>query len=137
MEVPEDQVSLYGIATVEPGERPGEHLVTGLVEKPDPTDAPSNLAVIGRYVLPGSIFDVLEGLPPGRGGEIQLTDALEHLAADEPIVGLTLDVPRYDTGDKLGYLKANVAFALRRDDLGPALRTWLVELLAEGDGDGA
>jgi UTP--glucose-1-phosphate uridylyltransferase len=137
MEVPEDQVSLYGIATVEPGERPGEHLVTGLVEKPDPTDAPSNLAVIGRYVLPGSIFDVLEGLPPGRGGEIQLTDALEHLAADEPIVGLTLDVPRYDTGDKLGYLKANVAFALRRDDLGPALRTWLVDLLAEGDGDGA
>ena len=138
MEVPDDQVSLYGIATVEPGERPGEHLVTGLVEKPDPADAPSNLAVIGRYVLPGSIFGVLEALPPGRGGEIQLTDALEQLAAEEPIVGLTLDVDRFDTGDKLGYVQANVAFALAREDLGPPLREWLTELLADGAGpDGA
>jgi UTP--glucose-1-phosphate uridylyltransferase len=93
--------------------------------------------VIGRYVLPGSIFGVLEDLPPGRGGEIQLTDALEVLAAEEPIVGLLLDEPRYDTGDKLGYLQANVAFALRRDDIGPALRDWLVELLAEDAEDGA
>jgi len=134
MEVPDDQVSLYGIATVEPGERPGEHLVTGLVEKPDPADAPSNLAVIGRYVLPGSVFGVLEDLPAGRGGEIQLTDALERMAAEDPVVGLTLDEPRYDTGDKLGYLQANVAFALRRDDVGPALRSWLVGLLADGPG---
>ncbi|MFP4235208.1 MAG: UTP--glucose-1-phosphate uridylyltransferase [Nitriliruptoraceae bacterium] len=134
MEVPADQVSLYGIATVTPGERPGEHLVTGLVEKPDPEEAPSNLAVIGRYVLPGSIFAVLEDLPPGRGGEIQLTDALERIAADEPIVGLTLDEPRFDTGDKLGYLQANIAFALQRADLGPALRSWLVDLLAQGSG---
>jgi UTP--glucose-1-phosphate uridylyltransferase len=137
MEVPEDQVSMYGIATVEPGEGPGEHLVTGLVEKPDPADAPSNLAVIGRYVLPGSVFAVLEELPPGRGGEIQLTDALEVLAAEEPIVGLTLDVPRFDTGDKLGYLQANVEFALRRADLGPPLRAWLTELLAAGDDHGS
>ncbi len=132
MEVPEEQVGLYGVATVEPGERSDEHLVTGLVEKPDPADAPSNLAVIGRYVLPGSIFQVLEDLPPGRGGEIQLTDALEVMAAEEPIVGLTLDVPRFDAGDKLGYLQANVEFALRRPDLGPQLRAWLVERLADG-----
>lgn len=133
MEVPEEQVGLYGIATVQPGEREGEHLISGLVEKPDAADAPSNLAVIGRYVLPGSIFGVLEDLPPGRGGEIQLTDALEVMAAEEPIVGLTLDVPRFDAGDKLGYLQANVAFALRRPDLGPPLRAWLEDLLAGDD----
>ncbi len=131
MEVPEDQVNMYGIATVEPGERPGEHRVTGLVEKPDPADAPSNLAVIGRYVLPGSIFPVLRELPPGRGGEIQLTDALEQLAAEEPIVGLALDDKRFDAGDRLGYLQANVELALRREDLGPPLLAWLRELLAD------
>ncbi len=136
LEVQPEQASMYGIATVEPGEQPGEHLISGLVEKPDPADAPSNLAVIGRYVLPGTIFSVLEDLPPGRGGEIQLTDALEHLAADEPIVGLTLDVPRFDTGDRLGYLQANVELALRRADLAPALVPWLRELLHRiDDGD--
>ena len=137
MEVPDDQVDMYGIATVEPGERPGEHRVTGLVEKPDPADAPSNLAVIGRYVLPGSIFPVLRDLPPGRGGEIQLTDALEQLAAEEPIIGLTLDDKRFDAGDRLGYLQANVELALRREDLGPPFLAWLRELLADTDADGS
>ena len=129
MEVDERHAGLYGIATVQPGEEPGEHLITGTVEKPDPADAPSNLALIGRYVLPGSIFGVLEDQPPGAGGEIQLTDALARMAEKEPIVGLTLDVPRFDTGDKLGYLQANVELALRRPDLAPGLVSWLRELL--------
>ena len=133
LEVDERHAGLYGIATVEPGERPGEHLITGTVEKPDPAEAPSNLAVVGRYVLPGSIFGVLEDLPPGRGGEIQLTDALGHMAAEEPIVGLVLDVPRYDCGDKLGYLQANVELALRRPDLAPHLVDWLRVLLERID----
>jgi UTP--glucose-1-phosphate uridylyltransferase len=133
MEVPPEQVSMYGVATVEAGERDGEYQVTGLVEKPDVADAPSNLAVIGRYVLPGSIFPILRDLPPGRGGEIQLTDALEAMAANEPIVGLRLDDPRHDTGDKLGFLKATVDLAAQREDLGPEFVAWLRTWLAERD----
>jgi UTP--glucose-1-phosphate uridylyltransferase len=133
MEVPPDQTGMYGVATVEPGERDGEFRITGLVEKPDPAEAPSNLAVIGRYVLPGTIFEVIRDTPPGRGGEIQLTDALQQLAAQEPLVGMRLDDPRYDTGDKLGFLKATVRLAADRDDLGPDLVSWLREWIAERD----
>lgn len=129
LEVPWDQVSLYGSATVAPGEQPGEMLITDLVEKPPPEEAPSNLCVIGRYVLPPTAFEVLRRTPPGRGGEIQLTDALKLMAEDEPIVGVIVDVPRFDTGDRLGYLQACVELALRRDDIGPTLRDWLRELL--------
>jgi UTP--glucose-1-phosphate uridylyltransferase len=134
MEVPPDQVSLYGVATVEDGDRDGEFRVTGLVEKPSAEEAPSNLAVIGRYVLPGSIFEALRDTKPGRGGEIQLTDALQAMAEDEPIVGLRLDAPRHDTGDKLGFLKATVELAAIREDLGPPFVAWLREWLAEQDG---
>jgi UTP--glucose-1-phosphate uridylyltransferase len=133
MEVPPDQVSLYGIATVEDGDRDGEYRITSLVEKPPTDEAPSNLAVIGRYVLPGSIFPILRDTPPGRGGEIQLTDALQAMAADEPIVGLRLDDPRHDTGDKLGFLKATVELAAGREDLGPDFVAWLRTWLAERD----
>jgi UTP--glucose-1-phosphate uridylyltransferase len=133
MEVPPEQVSLYGVATVEEGERDGEFRVTGLVEKPSVEEAPSNLAVIGRYVLPGAIFPILRDTPPGRGGEIQLTDALQTMAADEPIVGLRLDDARHDTGDKLGFLKATVELAARREDLGPDFLAWLRGWLAERD----
>jgi UTP--glucose-1-phosphate uridylyltransferase len=133
MEVPADQVSLYGIATVEDGERDGEFRITGLVEKPPVDESPSNLAVIGRYVLPGSIFGILRTTQPGRGGEIQLTDALQTMAADEPIIGLRLDEPRHDTGDKLGFLKATVELAADREDLGPEFLTWLRTWLAERD----
>lgn len=131
LEVPRDDVSLYGIATASeiPGE-PGRYRVTDLVEKPERADAPSNLAVIGRYVLPPGIFDVLEETPPGRGGEIQLTDALETLAADEPIVGVILEGVRHDAGDKLGYLQAIVATAAAREDLGPDFLAWLEAFLA-------
>jgi UTP--glucose-1-phosphate uridylyltransferase len=133
LRVSPEQASLYGVATVEPGEREGEYLISDLVEKPDPADAPSDLAVIGRYVLPGSIFEVLRRTPPGRGGEIQLTDALKLMAHEEPIIGLELDVPRYDTGDKLGYLQANVELAADREDLGPEFVAWLRTWLAERD----
>ncbi|GGI03641.1 UTP--glucose-1-phosphate uridylyltransferase GalU [Egicoccus halophilus] len=133
MEVPHDQVHLYGVADVEAGERDGEFTIRRLVEKPDPADAPSNLIVVGRYVLPGSIFDVLRDTPPGSGGEIQLTDALETMAAEEPIVGIRLDDERYDTGDKLGFLKATVQLAAKRDDLGDEFVAWLRDWLAEQD----
>ena len=137
MEVPDDEVGLYGVASVEPGGDGDERRITDLVEKPDPGEAPSNLAVIGRYVLPGSVFDVLRHLPPGRGGEIQLTDALQRMAAEEPIVGLVLREPRYDAGDKLGYLKANIELAAHREDLGPELLAWLRDWLPTAGGPGA
>jgi UTP--glucose-1-phosphate uridylyltransferase len=122
-----DQLAQYGVVDAVPGEREGEVLIRDLVEKPAPGTAPSDLAVIGRYVLPGTIFDVLRSTEPGRGGEIQLTDALRTLAVDTPIVGLVLDEPRHDAGDKLGFLTATLAFAARRPDVGPDLVAWLRE----------
>lgn len=135
MEVPESEVHLYGVADARPTDVDGEYTIHGLVEKPDPADAPSNLIVVGRYVLPGAIFDVLRDTPPGRGGEIQLTDALQTLAAQEPIVGVRLDDARYDTGDKLGFLQATVQLAAARDDLGPEFLAWLRTWVADRDDD--
>lgn len=133
LEVDPEQVHLYGCAAVEPfaGED-DEVRVTALVEKPDVADAPSNLAVIGRYVLNPAVFDVLDRTEPGRGGEIQLTDALATLAsmpAEEGggVYGVVFRGRRYDTGDRLDYLKAVVQIAVDRPDLGPDLRSWLVE----------
>ena len=126
-----DQLAQYGVVDAVPGERDGEVLVRDLVEKPAVGTAPSDLAVIGRYVLPGSIFEVLRTTTPGRGGEIQLTDALRTLAADQPIIGIVLDEPRHDAGDKLGFLTATLAFAARRPDLGPDLVAWIREHLDE------
>lgn len=125
MEVPRDQVHLYGVADAKETDEPGVFEISGLVEKPPVEDAPSNLIVIGRYVLPGQIFDVLENTPRGRGGEIQLTDALQALASDEPIIGVRLDEGRYDAGDKLGYLKANVEFAAEHPEIGDDFLAWL------------
>ena len=133
MEVPEEQVHLYGVAATEPGEADDEVRVTGLVEKPDPADAPSNLIVIGRYVLTPDIFSILERTPPGKGGEVQLTDALQTQAEQEPIVGVRLDAPRYDTGDKLGFLKATVQLAAERDDFGDEFVQWLRTWVAGRD----
>jgi UTP--glucose-1-phosphate uridylyltransferase len=129
MEVPEDQVHLYGVVTAEETDEDGVYSVTDLVEKPDASEAPSDLAVIGRYVLPGEIFDVLEETPRGRGNEIQLTDALKTMAEDEPIVAVRFDGVRHDVGDKLGFLKATVMMALERDDVGPDFRAWLTEFV--------
>ena len=139
------RLAQYGVVDASPGEREGEVLIRDLVEKPAPGTAPSDLAVIGRYVLPGSIFEVLRRTGPGRGGEIQLTDALRALAAERPIVGVVLDEPRHDAGEKLGFLTATLAFAARRPDLGPDLVAWLHGHLADleqrahdaGKGDGA
>lgn len=133
MEVPHDQVHLYGVADVEPGDRDGEFRINRLVEKPPADEAPSNLIIVGRYVLPGAIFDVLRDTPPGRGNEIQLTDALQTMAADEPIVGIRLDAERHDTGDKLGFVKATVQLAAQRDDLGPEFLAWLRGWITEQD----
>jgi UTP--glucose-1-phosphate uridylyltransferase len=124
-EVPKESVSLYGCAAVE-GDPGGDTVrITGLVEKPPVEEAPSNLAIIGRYVLAPSVFDVLRETPPGRGGEIQLTDALATLMTTEPVHGVVFRGRRYDTGDRLDYLKAVVQLAAERDDLGPPLLDWL------------
>lgn len=131
MPVPEEQVHLYGVVSpVDEGED-GVHHVDDLVEKPDPRDAPSNLAVIGRYVLTPDIFEALAETEPGRGGEIQLTDALRTLAGREPIVALEFTGARHDVGDKLGFLKATVALAADRPDLGPEFVPWLEGFLEE------
>ena len=135
MEVDPNDISSYGCAAVETVEDENFVRVTDLVEKPKVKDAPSNLAVIGRYVLDPAVFDVLERTAPGRGGEIQLTDALLELAAmpAEDGGGVTAVIfrgRRYDTGDKLSYLKAVIELACQREDLGPDLREWLNEFTA-------
>lgn len=128
MEVDPGAIQMYGAAAVEPGDDDSTVTVTGLVEKPAVEDAPSNLAVIGRYVLPSSVFEILERTKPGKGGEIQLTDALQEMAADSDgpgVVGVIFRGRRYDTGDRADYIKAIVQLAVDRDDLGPELRPWL------------
>ena len=131
-EVPRETISNYGVISGEPVHHNGEsdrlYQLSDLVEKPTAAAAPSNLAVIGRYILEPEIFDALCSTPPGAGGEIQLTDALRALLRHRPIYGYRFDGNRYDAGDKLGFLKATVEFALRRDDLGPAFRQYLKSL---------
>lgn len=134
MEVDPAQISAYGCADVTAVEGEDYVKVNALVEKPSVEDAPSNLAVIGRYVLHPRVFDVLEETAPGRGNEIQLTDALETLAvADGPGSGVHAVVfrgRRYDTGDKLSYLQAVISLASEREDIGPELLPWLKEFMA-------
>jgi UTP--glucose-1-phosphate uridylyltransferase len=129
LEVDPSIAHLYGIATVETTDEDDVVRVTGLVEKPDAGTAPSNLAIIGRYVLRPEIFDVLENTAPGKGGEIQLTDALQALATGPEwtggVFGVVFRGRRYDTGDRLDYLKAIVQLASDREDLGPDFRPWL------------
>jgi len=133
MEVDPEHIHLYGVASVESTDGNGIVKVDGLVEKPKAEDAPSNLAVIGRYVLSPSVFEILERTEPGKGGEIQLTDALQELAADPDgpgVYGVVFRGRRYDTGDRVDYIKAIVQLAADRDDLGPALRPWFKEFAA-------
>ncbi len=138
MQVPREQTGMYGCAAVDEAASDGDVVrVTGLVEKPDPSEAPSDLAIIGRYVLHPAVFDVLERTEPGRGGEIQLTDALQVLAGADPadgggVHGVVFRGRRYDTGDRLDYLKAVIRIASDRDDLGPDLREWLEGYVARG-----
>lgn len=128
MEVDPSVANLYGIATVEPTDHDDVVKITGLVEKPATGTAPSNLAVIGRYVLQPEVFGILETTEPGSGGEIQLTDALNALAGGAiagGVYGVVFTGRRYDTGDRLDYLKAIVQVATSRDDLGPDFLAWL------------
>jgi UTP--glucose-1-phosphate uridylyltransferase len=135
LEVDPAQSHLYGCAAVETTEDGDVVKVTGLVEKPAPGDAPSNYAVIGRYVLDPGIFDVLRRTEPGRGGEIQLTDALQTQAVDEtlcgPVHGVLFTGRRYDTGDRSDYLRAIVRLACEREDLGPEFRAWLRDFVRD------
>jgi UTP--glucose-1-phosphate uridylyltransferase len=128
-EVPRESISNYGVISGTPLQHNGEpdrlYQLSDMVEKPAAEAAPSNLAVIGRYILEPEIFDLLAATTPGAGGEIQLTDALRALLRQRPVYGLRFEGKRYDAGDKLGFLKATVEFALRREDLGPAFRQYL------------
>ncbi len=124
MEVPQENTSSYGIIT--PGASRGVLTeVTGLVEKPAPEDAPSRLAVVGRYIIEPGVFDELARMERGAGGEIQLTDSLARRIGKAPFSGLAFSGTRYDCGSKLGFLQANIAFALDRDDLSGDLSNWL------------
>jgi UTP--glucose-1-phosphate uridylyltransferase len=131
MEVDPEEVSLYGCAAIEATEADDVALITDLVEKPARDVAPSNWAVIGRYVCDPAVFDVLRDTPPGRGGEIQLTDALMTLAAKGEVRGVLFRGRRYDTGNKLDYLRTVVQFACDRPDLAEEFMPWLREFLAE------
>ncbi len=127
MEVPAGQEHLYGVVA---GERIGDVVrVTDMVEKPAPGTAPSRLAIVGRYVLPPEIWPILAATGPGKGGEIQLTDALLGLAREHGLVAATLEGTRHDAGDRLGYLRANLMYALKRPDLADGVRALCREIV--------
>ncbi len=134
LEVDPDSIHLYGAAEIEETDDPDVVRITGLVEKPAKEVAPSNYAVIGRYVIKPEVFEVLHRTEPGKGGEIQLTDALMEMAGDVEgtggVYGVVFRGRRYDTGDKLDYIKAVIQLASDREDLGADLRPWLVEFAA-------
>jgi UTP--glucose-1-phosphate uridylyltransferase len=137
MEVPPDQVSSYGCVAMKPTDTEDVVAVTDLVEKPDPGEAPSNWIIIGRYVCDPAVFDVLRKTPPGRGGEIQLTDALKTLARTDRgtgadgggVHGVLFRGRRYDTGNKLEYLRTLIHFACERPDIAPEFVPWLRDFL--------
>jgi UTP--glucose-1-phosphate uridylyltransferase len=128
-EVPRSKTGAYGIVDVEPAAQPGSNnrlfKIRELVEKPDPADAPSTLAITGRYLLPPEIFDCLERTKPGRGGEIQLTDALRLLAHESGLYAYVYEGKSYDAGDKLGFLKATVELGLENKEFGGEFRDYL------------
>ena len=128
--VPENEVSSYGIVS---GKQIDERVVkvNDMVEKPDIDKAPSNTAILGRYIITPAIFSHLENIPPGKNGEIQLTDALKSLMKEEAIYAYHFIGKRYDVGNRMGFLKATVEFALERDDLKDEFRAWLKQLLKD------
>ena len=136
MRVPVETISLYGCPAVVDTDTDDVVTITDLIEKPDVESAPSDFAVIGRYLLDPAVFDVLKSTQPGRGGEIQLTDALRTLAtmpteAGGGVHGYVFHGRRYDTGDRLSYLQAVITLATERDDIGPDLRAWLADFTAD------
>jgi UTP--glucose-1-phosphate uridylyltransferase len=132
-EVPHEDTEKYGIVQ---SDKVAEHLsrISSIVEKPSPAEAPTNLAVVGRYILTPRIFDLLEGIPRGAGGEIQLTDAIAALLKEEQVLAYQFTGKRYDCGSKLGYLQANVEYALQHPELGEDFSRYLQERFGE---DGA
>ena len=134
MEVPKDRISAYGVVAAEPVEGHDGRLfrITDMVEKPKAEEAPSNLAIIGRYVLTADIYKAIETTGPGAIGEIQLTDGIRHLSKFRPVYGYKFEGKRHDAGDKLGFLKATVEFALKREDLGGPFREYLKTMAANG-----
>ena len=123
-QVPEEEIRKYGIIAADKiADR--IYKIRGLVEKPEPKDAPSNLGIVGRYILTPDIFGILRRTPLGKSGEIQLTDGLQLLLEQQPIYGYEFEGIRYDTGNPLGLIKASIDIALRRDDIGPQLRDYL------------
>lgn len=135
LEVDPSQIHLYGSADFQLTEDSDVVKITELVEKPEPGTAPSNFAIVGRYVLNPAIFDILETLPAGRGGEIQLTDALQvqvtDVSANGGVMGVVLNGRRYDTGNKIEYIKSVIELSLAREDLAPALTPWLKEFVSK------
>ena len=129
--VPQEKVSAYGIVAGKQTDNPRLMRVADMVEKPAVEEAPSRMAVLGRYIIKPQIFDILEKTQPGKGGEIQLTDALKVLARQDAVYAYDFEGQRYDVGDKLGFLKATVEFALRREDLGASFRSYLKELIGK------
>ncbi|HEV8563828.1 MAG TPA: UTP--glucose-1-phosphate uridylyltransferase GalU [Actinomycetota bacterium] len=127
-EVSRDEISLYGAIKPEPVEDDLVRVVS-IVEKPEPDEAPSNLAATGRYVFTPEIFAALRETKPGRGGEIQLTDAINMLAQEQAVYAYVFDHGRYDVGNKLDYLKATVELAIERADVGPEFRRWLADIV--------
>jgi UTP--glucose-1-phosphate uridylyltransferase len=126
-EVPREKTASYGVIT--PGAADGRLTeVRGLVEKPKPEDAPSNLAVVGRYILQPEIMRILDDKETGAGGEIQLTDAMAKLIGRQPFHGLTFQGDRHDCGDKVGFVIANLALSLQREDVAPAVRAYIADL---------
>jgi UTP--glucose-1-phosphate uridylyltransferase len=129
-EVPAERVHMYGVVGV--GESKGKAFrITGMVEKPKRDDAPSNLSITGRYILQPQIFELLEKQAAGAGGEIQLTDAMVALARAQPFYGLKFEGRSFDCGSKIGFLTANVAYALERPDIAPDFRAELARVLGE------
>jgi UTP--glucose-1-phosphate uridylyltransferase len=132
MEVPHEDTGRYGVIASEPSNDPLDHgrlhKVSGLVEKPKPAEAPSNLAIIGRYVLTPKIFDKLEQTQRGAGGEIQLTDAIQALMEEQQVFAYEFEGTRYDAGTTMGWLKASVELALQKPELAREFRTYLADL---------
>jgi UTP--glucose-1-phosphate uridylyltransferase len=127
MEVPKEDVSKFGICA---GKELADRLIdlNAMVEKPELKDAPSRNAIVGRYILTPDIFEILENQTPGKGGEIQLTDALAKLMKSQGVLGYNFEGERYDAGDKFGFLQANIAYAMKRADIAPRLREYMAKM---------
>lgn len=128
--VAKEAIHKYGIVAPAQGLEQGRCPIASLVEKPAAEEAPSNLAILGRYIITPALFDILDATKPGKGNEIQLTDALNTLAAQETMTACVFSGRRYDVGDQLGFIEANIEFGLKRQDIGPALAAYLKDLAA-------